>query len=418
MRTSKTEVGLFGLLAAVATIRVLVGFDPGGTVDFYQFRGVPVARQLRDGLPPPYVDPEATRETLEEHFRGETDPRVLRAHRFRMGEFEPFGSPLLYLSFAPLPRDYRLASGLFACIQGLCFALGAALLMRRSGFGAFASTAIAVLLVVAYRPFGDDVFTGNLNSIQLAAFAAALAWTERAFETPRRTLAVGSLLAGLVALTLWKANFALAAAALAAHLAWRIGARDSLRAIGVALPAVALLVAAPCLYFRSATVWLDWVRRVFGDPNRLADYALEVGNTSTPRLLHEWWGVEPAAASLGLLLLLVATLLPVARRAIADAHLSTGLGIAAVLALTPLVWFHYFVLALIPGLWLLAPSQPRAARALGAIALVLYSAVYAPLVAAATPKLVTGMLQPLWALGWIPLWAALVWRASAKTRGD
>ena len=420
MRKPKSEVGLFGLLAVIAIVRVGVGFDPGGSIDFYQFWAVSTAREVRPDLPPPYVDPEATRIVLEGELRNETDASVLRAHRFRMGEFEPFGSPLLYLAFAPFPRDYRLASALFAGLQGLCFALGVAAWMRLCGWGALASVAGAALLLVGYRPFGDDLFTGNLNSIQLAGFAMALALTGRACDAPGRgrTLGVAGLLVGLAALSLAKANFALAAAALAAHLAWRLGARAFLPAIAVALPGVTLLLVAPCLYFRSATVWLDWVRLVFLDPATLSDYALAAGNTSTPRLLEEAFGIDPLTASAVLALLLVATLAPLRRRILSDPRLAVGLAIAAVFALTPLVWFHYFVLALLPGLWLLAPGQRPAVRALGAIAVALYSAVYAPLVAEVAPSLVTTLLQPVWSISWIPLWAALLWSARYRYQAD
>jgi hypothetical protein len=113
-------------------------------------------------------------------------------------------------------------------------------------------------------------------------------------------------------------------------------------------------------------------------------------------------------AGSALAIVLAASLAPFAWRALDAAPRAAGIGIVAVFALAPLVWFHYFVLALVPGLWLVGPSRPTAARVWGGAALVLYSAVYLPVVAAAAPAAVASVLQPLWALAWIPLWIGLL----------
>jgi hypothetical protein len=83
------------------------------------------------------------------------------------------------------------------------------------------------------------------------------------------------------------------------------------------------------------------------------------------------------------------------------------------LAALPLVWFHYFVLALIPGLALaLGPRRAPAARALALLALALYSAPWLPLARRAG---VTPWLPGLWSITWVPLW--LAWLADAHAAG-
>lgn len=392
---------LGALLSAGASVR------PETSVDFYQFWGVGAARAAAP-VPPPYAEPEPTRRALDALFAAETDPGLARLHRQRIAQFEPFGSPLLYTAFALLPMDYGFALQLFRAAQLAAFGLGVVWLVTSTGIGLAGALLAVAILALAYRPFGDDLFTANLNAIQLAAVVAAGTATAR--------IGVGStkrgaplLLAALVGLASLKANLALVCGVLGLIVVARTWPELRARAVAIFVACLLVLVGAPMLYFRSAGVWLAWLRfAFFDDPRRLQDYSVGSGNASMPRWLFEQTGLDPllgVGVILGVLAVSVA-LGGVGRRAarrLASTPLDAlSLAIVVTLAIWPLVWFHYFVLALVPILRLLL-SRPRseAARVLAAVTLVIYSAAYLPLAVRAG---LYPWLPGLWALTWIPLW--------------
>ena len=98
------------------------------------------------------------------------------------------------------------------------------------------------------------------------------------------------------------------------------------------------------------------------------------------------------------------TALAAFKRLFRDPHAAVAVGILLTMATSPLFWLHYYVLMLVPSLWLLSAG----ARAVS-------------LLAAASVALSAGLAgMPLWALGppaampatialsWIPLWGAFL----------
>jgi hypothetical protein len=171
------------------------------------------------------------------------------------------------------------------------------------------------------------------------------------------------------------------------------------------------MLVAPLVWLGSASAWGEWLTLIVGrDARRLSEYALAAGNTSTPRLLEEWLGVDPLLAAAGIGVLLAVALAPVARRVVDDAWLAAGVGVVVSLAIAPLVWFHYYVLALVPALGLLA--VPGAPRWLGVLAVALYS-LYQPDLATYSRAFVSEWLAPSWSLGWVVLWLGL-WLAARR----
>jgi hypothetical protein len=411
-------IALAALLAALALAQLVRSFDPGSSVDFYQFWGVGAARARQPDLPTPWSRPEAYRAALEERFADEPRADVRRVHRYRMAAFEPFGSPLLYLAFAPLPDDYVVALALYQVLQVVAFAGGVWGLARLGAWALHWALILPSVLVLAYRPFADDLLTGNVNALQLGALALVGVAAGRPAASPEaRIRRGGAVLVAATALVLFKANLAAASAGLALSLGLRLGARGFARACARAVPGVLVLVAAPCLYFGAARAWLDWCVRVFAaEPSRLADYAVAAGNTSTPRLLDELLGLPVLVSAALVATLLAASLAWVPRGAWRDPRLGVGLGIVLALAAAPLVWFHYFVLALVPGLWLVgSPQAGLLPRVLAGAALAIAAGPYLPLV----PRAALPALYVVWSLLWIPLWSALLVRARrAPTPGD
>jgi hypothetical protein len=402
-------VALAGALLALAAIQLVRGHDPGSSVDFYQFWSVGAARGAEAGLPTPYNDPEATRSVLERIFADETDPRLLRVHRFRMGEYEPFASPLLYLGFSLLPGDYALAVRIHWLVGVLAFGFGALTLLRLAGASKLSALAAIALLALAYRPLGDDLFTGNLGSPQLAVLAAVSWIAMRAIPGATGPARIGWTSAALVllgGLVLVKATLAPAALFLLLHLAHGAELREFVRALGLALLGWIALLVAPLVWLGSASAWSEWLGLIVGqDAGRLSEYAVAVGNTSTPRLLEEWTGVDPLLAAAGVGVVLSISAAPVARRVLSDAGLAAGMGVVVTLAMAPLVWFHYFVLALVPAIRLIA--ERGVPRGLGVLALALYS-LYQPDLVTFSRDFVSEWLAPLWSLTWVSLWIGLL----------
>jgi hypothetical protein len=426
-------IALLGLVALAVAIR---GFQPAQTVDFYQFWGISAAREASAReLGTPYTETRRYRAVLDRRFRAEAGPALLRLHARRMRSFEPFGSPLLYTAFAPLPADYVTASAVFFAIQVGLLLAGTALLGRTLGWGADLGAALGFAALLAYRPLYNDLLAGNLNAVQLGALAALppLSAAAAAQAGARRAAIAGGYLALLAALVLLKPNLALVGVALALHLPARIGAGSAARGGLLALPCVLLLLAVPCLYFGSASAWSDWYAFVFREnAPRIGALPLAAGNTATPRLLADLLGLAPQSAGLAVLGLLAASLplafapgrpagvsrLERARAAgaalLRDPLAAASLALVVTFAASPLVWYHYFVLALIPGAWLASTGGrggPQQLLALGA--LLVYSGAWLPLLG---DRLDAAGRGAIWSLTWTLLWVALLLRSRSLAR--
>jgi hypothetical protein len=83
-----------------------------------------------------------------------------------------------------------------------------------------------------------------------------------------------------------------------------------------------------------------------------------------------------------------------------------ALGILLTAAASPLFWSHYYVLLLLPALWLLSvPSTSRRVPALAAVSVVMGGGVVGmPLAALGW----SGLMRASIALCWVPLWVALL----------
>jgi hypothetical protein len=57
-----------------------------------------------------------------------------------------------------------------------------------------------------------------------------------------------------------------------------------------------------------------------------------------------------------------------------DPNLAASAGVLALLMISPLVWIHYYVLALLPALWLLSRPHWRLANLAGGLYILLVSA--------------------------------------------
>jgi hypothetical protein len=409
------------LAAFVGGIYIQV-FRAQAGIDFYHFWGVAAARRLAsEDLGTPYANDAGYAAILNQRADASTDPHFKRANRERR-TIDPTGTPLLYMLFAPLPDDYHSAHVLHRIAQIAALVAAVAWLCAMLGGELATSLGFAFAVPIFYQPFQIEMAVGNINSMQLLACVAFASLARRLAGGQDRG-AGGLLACSLAAFVLFKPNLLLVALLLAAFL-WRaLGGRRFVRLAGLAALAGAALVALSSAWFGTWRAWPEWLAFVRGAHDaKLASYPVDDGNYAAVVLLR---GASAATRSylltLGLVLALVATWLAAAflgrggrslrerlAECLADPLLLISTALLVGLAVSPLVWFHYALLALFPCLWLaLAEPRPGTRSILAFTSLGLY---------AQTPGFEvfgfssSGSLPWLIAFAWVPAWCALVWR--------
>lgn len=425
--TSRSAVALiFLILVQLIVAQSLNLFPRLIAIDFYQYWSVAAAPRLSaEPLGSPYVDYRKYHEVVKEYAARSGLAQLTLDGRV-LGPSDFTGTPLVYMLFGVFPADYGHALTLYHVLQLLLF-LGAIILLgvvyRYQTFPLFC---LAFLLVLGSGPLSSDLRLGNLGCIQLAALTAVLYFADRLPRVSRPTLHACAVLAGLTLLAFVKPNVALVVMIMAAHLWLTRGTRSFvLVALSAGLSAAGAVIA-PCIYFRSWTIWQEWYRVVFGrNPYALAR-APTGGNYSTAVLISRWlkvdlWTVAAVIAALLGISLIVAVAVSVmsagrawtmvraaARRVFGDAQLAMAMGITLTVALPHLVWYHYYLIALIPGLWLLsASSGSRYLPLCGLASLVLGSGLLNVLF---LPLGWTAAVSGAAALSWVPLWAGILLR--------
>jgi hypothetical protein len=404
-------------------------------VDFYQLWGVGAAQKLSGhSLGSPYTERERYAVVLND-YAGTVDYPSLTTASAVWKRLALTATPLLYVSFSMLPRDYSVAIGLFRGLQLLLFLLAFCILGIQYRYDRFQMACMALLFVLFFGPFRSDLRVGNVGSVQLFCLAVILALAESLANgrqlPPRATLGV-LLLSSSAAVTLAKPNIGLIGVLMAAHLWIRHGGRFFAR---VAIPTVAvcaILYIIPCVYFGSWRVWYEWYEFFTRSGSKTpASLSIDRGDYSSALFVASWLGVNVHAAALAMAAVLIVSLLCVIvvspgalrgagssraativgalRRIFSDSTLVIAGGIALTIAISPLVWFHYYVLIIIPAFWLLNGTR-RSDQVLGLAAITLSSGMLTVLFA---PLGWTGAVPITIAASWIPLWCAILLHSRA-----
>jgi hypothetical protein len=408
------------LLALLAAKMYAVSvFDQPG-IDFYHFWGVPTALKLSGHrLSSPYRQRDQYAEILNEHAgAGPGDRLLARANRERRS-LDLTGSPLVYTAFAVLPQDYSTALGLFRGVMVVAFLATTALLGTLYRHEPFLAATLGLALLITADPYKNDLSLGNINILLLCGLACCLAAMHALLGQPRQHhLVVSSgILTGLSALTLLKPLVLLPCLALAVGLCMSHRRGAMLRSLGLAVVPTLGLLLLPCLYFGSWTVWGDWYQAVYGADHRRLFYPTGQGNFSFALLASDRLGVHYLPLAAGLAIALVVSFIVVAATAgrpaatgrschIQDPHLLVSVGLVATFALSPLAWVHYYLLFLIPALWLTSLSaRSLVIGFLGLTSLVMSSgaADYAFL-----RLQQDGLIPWVRALSWLPAWIGIL----------
>ena len=396
-------------------------------IDFYQFWGVPVAREAASLERTPYVDAPTYALVLNTMADASPNPKFREANRLRR-TLEPMGTPFLYAAFSVFPAAYERAQVLFTTL--LYAAAGVAIfgLARLRGLSGGSAACAAFLVMLTFNPFAQDVRSGNVNSLQLAFLVALVAISDRRAFTGRAWLD-GLYVASLALFVLFKPNTPWIALALAIHYAALRGMRAF--AIGAAegVVAAAIAVAIGAWQFGAYRAWAEWFALARGMDGSTLLFTLDRGNLSvgmalsrvSPALGSVGWGLAMAAMlAIGLALALsprgvsAQGLLAAGRRAFADPWFAVTVGVAFTFATSPLVWPHYYVLALVPIAWLLATDRRCIACTVGAVAcyVVLSRLVIDPLVA----REAYDVLQAFSVAAWMMLLPGMFMFARAAAR--
>jgi len=426
--TSRALATLIVLILVQLVVAQSLGLFPQvPMIDFYQYWGVSAALRLSgEPLGSPYPNHEKYHAVLRDHA-ARSDQRKLEMVSRLSARPSFTATPFLYVLFAAFPTDYTRAAALFHALQVLLF-LGAVILLGAVyRYQVFPLLCLAFLLVLGSGPLSSDLRLGNLGCFQLVSLTVLLALVDRLRRAPSPTALGAIVLASLTLLALAKPNVGLVVAIMALHLWLAHGSRFFAIAAVPALLAGAAAVIIPCVYFGSWMVWPEWYRAVFGSNPYALARPPHAGNYSTARVLSTWlhadvWTVAALVAA-ALVISIIAVTAGSAKaearahatpprgtlaRLFGDPHLAMAIGVTMTIALPHLFWYHYYLIALIPGLWLLnASSGPSYLPLCGLGALVLSSGQLNVLF---LPLGWTGAVAAGAALSWVPLWGGILVR--------
>lgn len=434
------------VLVALGCVTGWLVFEKGVGIDFYQFWGIGLARQLGgSSLKPPYAEPSVYAGLLDVFGKEHTDIRFDIANRanhtlYRNG-VDVTGTPLLYMLFSIFPRHYSTAYGLFLSLQVLFFTgtlLGLVAAFSQKKYRLMALSLALVggygpLLdypIGGYRPLLSDLIVGNICSFQFSAIVA-LTFLCAAPSEKNVPLRNAVCLIGLALITLVKPSVFPVAVLLAASF-WKVHGQKAFgRASFAACAAGASAYLASCAYFGSWTTWTDWRHYLLRESN-LFSSSVEAGNASITYVLSNELGLDISLTTAAMAVLFCLSFLSVALKAgtsaktfpektlgaanvlLKDPCLCAAIGIVAVLALSPLVWLQYYVLSLFPVFWLIGRPSESARPALMGLFSVFLSSFLLP---ALIPFLQThAASQYLPVFAWLPLWIGILEVMTEKLR--
>ena len=420
-------IGAFAVLAAWFAISAIDAFPHQLGIDFYQFWGVPLARDAASIRETPYVDRSAYARVLNAMADSSDNEKFRNANSLRR-DIEPMATPFLYASFAAFPSDYESSQRLYTMLLYAAAGIAVFALARLRGLAGWPAACVALLVLLTFNPFAQDVRSGNVNSLQLAVLVALVAISSRdRFTGDDR---IDGLFVGVLALFVaFKPNTPWIALALGMHYLAARGARAF--AVGgfeaILLGAAAFAIGA--WQMGGMHAWVEWLQLARGMDGSAMSLPFERGNLSLALVLSR---VSPALGPVGWGLALVGVIAmsivlalsdngrrgdrlgAAARIAFADPWFAVSVGILLTFAASPLVWPHYHLFALIPIAWLIGAGGSCRVCGWGAIAcyVVLSRVVTDPLVA----QQMFGLLQMLSLLSWIALLPGIWARAAEAGR--
>lgn len=419
------------ILLGFAVVQTFMEYTAAPGIDFYHFWGVAKAQQFSNfQLGSPYLQAEQYAEVLNSFTLTVSDQLLREANNYRQS-LSLTGTPLGYWVFAGLPQSYSAALLGFRWLQLVAFLTAVLILtlyyLRRWTIALIFSLVLALI----YFPLFFDLRVGNLNALQFWLMAVTLVLVERLSagnDRDRTWLMSGGAGCLIVFSILFKVNVLLMALALLISLQRSLRPRQFGATLAAGGGLGLVLLALPGVFFHAGGVWLDWFSALAAGGKSLAGRAVEAGNFSTPVQISQNYGISLTAATIAVAVLLVVSLgMSLVRRPqgailpAAGARLQAGLrqpslllaiATVATLALSPLVWPHYYILSLLPAIWLLLTDEkPGYGLLTGGLSILLSSGVLL-FTASYVVSVSSQVNAAVFALSWLPLWFGILLRVS------
>jgi hypothetical protein len=279
---------------------------------------------------------------------GQPDSRRAEAAEF-VSYLHSSATPFLYAVIGLVSSgDYERDLATWQSLSLAAFTLGLLVIARLLGLSTTASLALLLPCLVWLSALHSDLRVGNVNSLQLGLVALVL-WLQSRDAAARYGFLAGAVVAMAV---LFKPN--LAPIPLLLLGAWLVRGQLRKLLIGSAGMACGALIAVAwaSIFFGGPGVWIDWLR----DLQALmgTNFPAEHGNFNAGNVLGlQLGGLARSWLALALCALVLAFLWWGRRHAGAEEGLRERvecgqlLGLACVIQMltSPLVWVHYFVLA-------------------------------------------------------------------------
>ncbi len=327
--------------------------------DFYQFWVV--GQALSKSADASIYSPAEQRRIGDRYYKmfksTTTSDLVLRAAEYRR-TLEIYSTPFLYSVFGIISTGiFEVDLSGYRAVLIAAAVLSVTAISRIFGYSLIGTTLSVVFFVTWFGPFLTDLEVANVNSLQLGALALFLVIMAR----PEKQAA--GLLAGLVLglAVMFKPNLFFVGALLV--ISWLICRRyETLVFVGLGIVFAAIIaIISSSLFFNSWHCWFEWLRTVQSMPDGIIKR--EMGNYGLAQVISDLTGVRTSIYLLLLFMSIVAlgvwtywrpetTLVNREHREGKD-HLEftqdalmVSTGCLIYLLSGPLVWIHYYVLAI------------------------------------------------------------------------
>jgi len=284
-----SETILLLLLAIFGLSLVWRTAAPGAGIDFYQFWVVGQALKY-SAVTDVYTDDGRTRLGAEylEKARRTANPRQTAVAEFRQ-KLQTYSSPFLYSAFGLFSTgNYEMDLRHYRILLLACLVFGIVVLCRLLNHSLNTTLGAVAIFSGWFDPFVSDLRMGNVNSVQLALFAAYL-WVVARLRWRHRDLLGGALIGLAVA---FKPNLVFVAAVLAVD--WILNGRFrrvGFHAAGAAIGGgIAILAAAAD--FGTWRCWTSWMAALKSLPDEIIP--VQNGNYAPARILDGGLGADLA----------------------------------------------------------------------------------------------------------------------------
>jgi hypothetical protein len=352
-------------------------------------------------------------------------------HKLYKDGLDLTGTPLFYAMFALLPLDYNLAFYIYEQAAIISLILGFIIIFSLCRQKLLLFLILSLFVIFEYGPLFSDLRVGNINCFQFFAFATITSLLKRfqgSNSVRYKYIASTMFMCFMVFLILMKPNMMIIIVLLPASVWVLHGTRSFALSSAIAGLFGIVLMVVSGIYFGSMMIWMDWLN-YFSHGTEKLSYPVSHGNYSTVVIISNLLNVSVNITMMSVALILSALALCVLLRRVnsddsvlvklsksitmvlRDPYVSAAIGVTLTLAISPLVWFHYNIIILLPALWLCLYSKRWSILELCAIISIwLTSGVF--------PKpLQTYNIAPyLIAFGWMPVWGCILIKIAGRNK--